>query len=440
MKHGVLRCSLLLLGLTGCGKDAGTSSPAPPSPVPSTTASAPAADPVVDLLHTVMATVAVSSKVANPKDFPEHLVDGKADTAWNGGTGDLNGFIAFRVPAVSRVTRIELTVGFDARRPKGDLFTMNHRITRVRLLREGAALKEIALDPEVRALQGFDVDEAGGDFRLEILATLPGSEKKWRELTVSEFRVWGKAGGAAENPSHLPLMAVGSLDGVRQHAPTALEGPTDAFESVATLCTAWSKIMKPQIDRAYPGDRYPGPIDEPHCHVDDFRPQSPSTFAMGPFLGGTFLDANDPEQEKSRLALQTAAGFTMTNVVLWSRYHDDPGCLHSAYSRVEDARLVTSPSAQPVLLVRILHKDYRWMQVDESQNGATTLELAYACHIDTKGASACDGPLTTGRAARHRCRQDAVDVPQGADPRACWRSTVGPRHHPAPVSAQIDPS
>lgn len=118
MKHGVLRCSLLLLGLTGCGKDAGTSSPAPPTPVPSTTASAPAADPVVDLLHTVMATVAVSSKVANPKDFPEHLVDGRADTAWNGGTGDLNGFIAFRVPAASRVTRIELTVGFDARGPK----------------------------------------------------------------------------------------------------------------------------------------------------------------------------------------------------------------------------------------------------------------------------------------------------------------------------------
>lgn len=68
---------------------------------------------LVDLLHSIACTVAVSSKVDNPKDFPEHLVDGKTETAWNSKTGDLHGFIAFRVPAVARVRRVELTAGFD---------------------------------------------------------------------------------------------------------------------------------------------------------------------------------------------------------------------------------------------------------------------------------------------------------------------------------------
>ena len=45
----------------------------------------------IDLLHVVPCVVAVSSKVDNPKDFPEHLVDGKNETAWNSKTGDLHG-------------------------------------------------------------------------------------------------------------------------------------------------------------------------------------------------------------------------------------------------------------------------------------------------------------------------------------------------------------
>ena len=88
----------------------------------------------------------------------------------------------------------------------------------------------------------------------------------------------------------------------------------------------------------------------------------------------------------------------MTDVTLWSRYHEDPGCLQSSYSQVEDAHLLTAASSQEVLVVRILHKDYRWMQVDPSQNGAETRELAYACHVDAKGAAACEAPLLTARA------------------------------------------
>jgi hypothetical protein len=196
-------------------------------------------EPLVDLLHSVACTVAVSSKVDNPKDFPEHLVDGKTETAWNGKTSDLHGFIAFRTPRVSRVRKVELTVGFDKKGPRGDLFTQNHRITRVRLSREGKVLREVDLDPNVRGMQSIDLDEEGGDFRLDVLATLPGSEKSWKELTVSEFRVMGTAGGAPENPEHVPAMAIGNLDGVPERKPAGRGTPPPGpFPSFAALCAA----------------------------------------------------------------------------------------------------------------------------------------------------------------------------------------------------------
>src|SRR5215204_705937 len=40
-----------------------------------------------DLLHCTDARLGVSSKVQNPRDFAEHITDGKLDTAWNGKTG-----------------------------------------------------------------------------------------------------------------------------------------------------------------------------------------------------------------------------------------------------------------------------------------------------------------------------------------------------------------
>ncbi len=135
-----------------------------PGTVPDASTENAAADPIVDLLHTVDCTVAVSSKVDNPRDSPEHLVDGKNETAWNGRTGDLRGSISFRVPKGARVLRVEITAGFDKVNAEGDLFTMNHRITKVRLEREGKLVKEASLDPTRRDLQPIDVDEAGGDF------------------------------------------------------------------------------------------------------------------------------------------------------------------------------------------------------------------------------------------------------------------------------------
>ena len=38
--------------------------------------------------------------------------------------------LAFRLPRTTRVTRVELTVGFDQQTSAGDPFTMDHRIKR----------------------------------------------------------------------------------------------------------------------------------------------------------------------------------------------------------------------------------------------------------------------------------------------------------------------
>jgi hypothetical protein len=355
-----------------------------------------AAAPMVDLLHSIECTVAVSSKVDNPKDFPEHLVDGKAETAWNSKTGDLHGFIAFRVPTVARVRRVELTAGFDKVGPTGDLFTKNHRITKVRLAREGKVLKEADLDPNVRGLQGIDVDEPGGDFKLEVLATLPGSEKKWQELSVSELRVLGDTGGAPEKPEHIPAMAIGSLDGVPAHPRARGQAPIGPFASVKELCTAYDKAMTPAIDAAFPGDRYPGKIEGPHC-VPWQTPSPAAVSAMvtgGPFLSGQFVNVHDAEEDSAQLVLQTKDGYSLTKVRLWSRYHNDPGCGHAGDHSLEDARVV-KVAAHEALVVRVLRTDIYWLG---SPDPGGTFEDAFACKVDDHGAAVCEGPVVSGRA------------------------------------------
>ena len=402
---GALSLSAVALG--PCSKDAG---PAPPpsaavvttaSASPSAIASAAdkAADPIVDLFHTVDCTVAVSSKVDNPKDFPEHLVDGKKETAWNGKTGDLAGFVLFRVPKSARVLKVELTAGFDKiAKDGGDLFTMNHRITKVRLSREGKVIKEADLDPNKRDLQAIEVDEPGGDFKLEVLATLPGTKKEWKELAVSELRVWGRAGGAPENPTRIPRTAIGSLDGVPPHVvPKRRDFSPGPYASIAELCRAWDAMITPAMKER--GDRYPGPIDPPYCQDGGGTRGLPaSTFAQGPFKGGQILVLVGPESEAAYLALRTDKGWAKTNVSLWSRSVADPGCLHGTNHRFEDATVHKTSTGQEVLLVRVLHKEIWWAQMEADANGATTWEIGHVCRVDAAGLAVCDPGVELARA------------------------------------------
>jgi hypothetical protein len=385
------RAALALLALASCRSGA-------PRGATQTDAraAAPVANPVeaapvlVELLHDVECTVAVSSKVDNPKDFPEHLVDGKLETAWNSRTGDLHGYIAFRTPRRARVRRIELTAGFD----KGDLFTKNHRIRRVRVSREGTLLTEATLDPEERGFQKIEVDAEGGDFRVDVLETVAGSEKKWKELTVSELRVWGLANGAPPNPRHLPAMAIGGLDGAPIRREVRGEPPSGPYASIDDLCRAYTKAMAPLIKAAFPGDRYPGEIPPPHCERERFEPMREAIVAQGPFTGGDFVRVDELAERKTRLALRTEKGFSLTNVVLRSHYFDDPGCGHASNESLVDAFLFKSALGRDYVVIRILRTDIYWLGATDPGG---TVETSYACTTDASGAAICEGPLVTGR-------------------------------------------
>lgn len=159
--------------------------------------------------------VAVSSTVDNARILPAHLVDGKMTTAWNSVTFDKSPWIAIRVPAAAHVTAIKMTVGFTAIDKRlGDLFTENHRIKHVTVYRDGARLGEFPLDIENRELQTLKLDAAGGDFKITIDETVPGTKKNWQEVAVSELEVWGSPDPAAMPPKKPvpPPVALGSLD------------------------------------------------------------------------------------------------------------------------------------------------------------------------------------------------------------------------------------
>jgi hypothetical protein len=215
-------------------------------------ARAAAADPApVNLLAAVPTTVAVSSTVDNPAIRPEHLVDGKLETAWNSRTDELAGaWIAFRLPANVRATAIKLTVGFTkVDKQLGDLFAMNHRITSVRVSHDGKVIATKALDPAARALQAIPIDGGGGDYRIEILAVVAGTKPAWREVSVSELEVWGTlTSGAAK--AQRPVVHVGSLDRdaltraqcVKAMFPAARAGRIGAAPD-ADRIVDWSTLM-----------------------------------------------------------------------------------------------------------------------------------------------------------------------------------------------------
>ena len=173
------------------------------------------ADPI-NLTASVPTTIATSSTVDNAAIKPEHIADGKLDTAWNSQTGDLTPHVMIRVPAGSRVTALKLTVGFTKVDKKlGDLFTMNPRIKKVRVT-SGGKSADFDLDIANRGLQELAIAQLpAGDIDLAVLASEPGTKKTWREISISELEVWGTTTLATK--AQRPAVRLRSLD-----APVAL--------------------------------------------------------------------------------------------------------------------------------------------------------------------------------------------------------------------------
>jgi hypothetical protein len=184
----------------------------------------------VDLLRSVRTDLAVSSVYRDQAIQTARLVDGDLETAWNSRTGELAGaWIEARIPASATVTSIALTAGFTKVNDGTDLFTGNHRVSRIRVLRDGTEVGSFALNVESRELQSFDLRGPGGVYRIEVAEVVAGSRSSWREICISELRIFGTDPGAREG-ARLPQFGVGALP-----APRPAPGSHDRAEVAARL-------------------------------------------------------------------------------------------------------------------------------------------------------------------------------------------------------------
>lgn len=227
-----------------------------------------------NLLVTTAAQVTVSSRVDNPRDFPEHLVDGKPETAWNGKTGDLAAWIEVELDPRVHVTSLAITSGFD----KGDLFEKNLRVEKLEIARDGVRVKEVTLDPSVRKLQRIPIDGPGGTYRMTVRSTVPGTNPSWKEIVISDVEVLGEAPEAARlSAPRVPVVKVapGSAPPPKRAenvGDVKLEGRRGA--SVVAICEAWKQEVLAVI-RSWPGVHEHaecGPIAVPP--VEGTRPSS----------------------------------------------------------------------------------------------------------------------------------------------------------------------
>jgi hypothetical protein len=210
----------MLACVVACGRVSSKPDAAPPaSSATIADAAAPEAGHAeIDVIWGTSALVGVSSFVDNDRDMPEHIADHDASTAWNSNTGDLvGGWFGVRLGHGIYIHDVAFTVGFDKKTDTEDLFTANYRITRVRVdcvPDDGAsyspkALREVDVDPEVRAPQRVLVDAACWDLKLVVTGVKPGTHAGWRELAVSELAIHGWEQPGASKYRQEPMFGVG---------------------------------------------------------------------------------------------------------------------------------------------------------------------------------------------------------------------------------------
>lgn len=188
--------------------------------------------------------MAVSSVYRDRASQALHLVDGDLETAWNSKTGDLVGaYIEVRVPAEAEVVALAMTPGFTKGSGDHDLFLGNHRVSRVRVSRDGTPLGELPLDVASRTPVRLPVGGPGGVYRIEVLEVVPGTRPTWRETCISELQVLGRAPGAAPG-TRLPRTGVGSLPTPRPDPSTLDRASVDRQQrrDLAFFAEAWANL------------------------------------------------------------------------------------------------------------------------------------------------------------------------------------------------------
>jgi hypothetical protein len=244
------------LGALACGSPAPaaestTSTVATTTTTTTTEASAEAVAPAavvealpepVDLLHAIGTELAVSSAYRDQPSQVDHLVDGDATTAWNSRTGELVGaWIEVRLPAEATVTSLSIVPGFARTGGETDLFTGNHRVSGIRVLRDGTELGTYPIDTSAPVAVSVPVSGPGGVYRIEVTEVLPGSRTDWRETCISELAILGRAPAMAPG-TRLPRTAIGAL-------PEALVVDRDAIaraqhSDASWLLGAWNDLQR----------------------------------------------------------------------------------------------------------------------------------------------------------------------------------------------------
>ena len=224
----------------GSSDETAPSSPEESSAAPEPTAAENTAAPVpagpVDLLRAVPTDIAVSSAYRDRGAQVPLLFDGDLTTAWNSRTGDLVGsWVEVRLPADASVTSIEMTAGFTRPVENGNEFAGNHRVSSVRVLRDGAEIGVYPLDVQSQALQTLPVSGGGGVYRIEMAEMVPGERSSWRETCISELRVLGSAPGAQPD-QRFPRWATRELPEPR---PAPGSTPRDQVQQQLTRHLAW---------------------------------------------------------------------------------------------------------------------------------------------------------------------------------------------------------
>lgn len=152
--------------------------------------SSPSGAPLIQRLRVAVTTSSGEGNVTGP----ERMLDNNPRTAWNSRTGDLVGaWFEFTVPAGATVRSFGIIGGFANRAPRQDLFSLNHRIERLRVTRGAELLGEYSLDAESPAMQHFSLRGGPGVYRFTVAAVRPGTRAAWREVCVSEFELFGEA-------------------------------------------------------------------------------------------------------------------------------------------------------------------------------------------------------------------------------------------------------
>jgi hypothetical protein len=342
----VLAFACLMLGLLACRDDSARGraddarAPTPLSDDAGSPTDGSTSSPLADLLHTTQASVAVSSNVDNPRDYPDHLVDGKEETAWNGRTGDLKtAFIKLQLPEDATVDHLEMSAGFDKIGKDGDLFTMNHRIKRVRVLRNGKVLvADHAFDVGVRTPQAIPIHAGGGTFKIEVLETVPGTKKEWRELCVSELRAMGTPGASPLPKPAMPVVTVGFLPHEYEKLFRDAEDATAkllgrVFPSVEAFCKAWDKAIGPSLDARRAAGEEIVPKDHACKAEGALSPTFTPTAEITAVTKVTVFATNWSEQ---RFAIETPTGVVVPNVEpLDTTPFNDPGCFGSNTVTIE---------------------------------------------------------------------------------------------------------